>query len=124
MTIGVFVALSFFLLLIVLVVGAGVMFFDLAGRREEDAEWLQETINNELRRDASLSSLPVLPVVRAQVGTGVAMTVELDGAVPSEAARGTVVLVVQGTARKLRREIEIDDRLVIDRRAAAAGGSA
>jgi hypothetical protein len=120
MTIGLLVVLGFVLLLIVLVVGAGVMFFDLGGRREEDAEWLQATINDELRRDPSLSSLPVLPVVHAPVGTGVAMTVELDGEVPSEAARGAVVHIVQGTARKLRREIEIDDRLFIDRPAAAA----
>ena len=124
MTIGLFVVVGFFLLLIVLVVGAGVMFFDLAGRREEDAAWLQAMVNTELRRDAILSSLPVLPVVRPPVGTGVAMTVELDGPVPSEAARDAVVHVVQDTARKLRREIEIDDRLVIDRHAATAGGSA
>jgi len=45
----------------------------------------------------------------------VAMTVELEGEVPSEAARGAVVHIVQGTARKLRREIEIDDRLFVDR---------
>ena len=124
MTIGLFVVVGFFLLLIVLVVGAGVMFFDLAGRREEDAAWLQAMVNTELRRDAILSSLPVLPVVRPPVGTGVAMTVELDGPVPSEAARDAVVHVVHDTARKLRREIEIDDRLVIDRHAATAGGSA
>jgi hypothetical protein len=93
--------------------------FDLAGRGEEDAEWLQATINTELRRDPSLSSRPVLPVVHAPVGTGVAMTVELEGEVPSEAARGAVVHIVQGTARKLRREVEIDDRLIIDRRVAA-----
>jgi hypothetical protein len=90
----------------------------LRPRSEEDAEWLQATINTELRRDPSLSSLPVLPVVHAPVGTGVAMTVELEGEVPSEAARGAVVHIVQGTARKLRREVEIDDRLIIDRRVA------
>ena len=123
MTIGLFVVVGFFLLLLVLVVGTGIMFFDLAGRREEDAEWFQAMVNNELRRDASLSSLPVLPVVHAPVGTGVTMTVELDGPVPSEAARDAVVHVIQDTARKLRREIDVDDRLVIDRRAAAARGS-
>jgi hypothetical protein len=114
MTTGLLVVLGFFLLLILVVVGAGVMFFDLAGRREEEAAWLQTTINNELRRDPDLSGLPVLPVVQAPIGTGVAMTVELDGEVPSEAARSAVVHVVQGTARKLRREVEIDDRLSVD----------
>jgi hypothetical protein len=112
---GLLVVVGFFLLLVVLVVGAGIMFFDLAGRREEDAEWLQATINNELRRDPGLSRLPVLPVVHPPVGTGVAMTVELEGEVPSEAARGAVFHIVQGTARKLRREIEIDDHLFVDR---------
>jgi len=38
MTIGLFVAVGFVLLLMVLVAGAGVMFFDLTGRREEAAE--------------------------------------------------------------------------------------
>jgi hypothetical protein len=79
MTTGLLVVLGFFLLLIVLVIGAGVMFFDLGGRREEDAEWLQATITEELRRDASLSSLPVLPVVRAPLTTGRTMAVELEG---------------------------------------------
>jgi len=120
MTIGLLVVLGFFLLLMVLVAGAGVMFFDLTGRREEDAEWLQATISDELRRDASSSSLPVLAVVHALVGAGVAVTVQLEGEVPSEAARRAVVQIVQGTARKLRREVEIDDRLSIDRHAVAA----
>jgi hypothetical protein len=120
MTIGLFVALGFVLLLMVLVAGAGVMFFDLTGRREEDAEWLQATISDELRRDASSSSLPVLAVVHAPIGAGVAVTVQLEGEVPSEAAHRAVVQIVQGTGRKLRREIEIDDRLSIDRHAVAA----
>jgi len=124
MTIGLFVAVGFVLLLMVLVVGAGVMFFDLTGRREEDAEWLQATISDELRRDAGSSSHPVLAVVYAPVGAGVAVTVQLEGEVPSEAARRAVVQIVRGTGRKLRREIEIDDRLSIDRQAVAAARGA
>ena len=38
---GLPVVIGFLLLLIVLVIGAGVMLFDLTGRREDDAEWLQ-----------------------------------------------------------------------------------
>ena len=124
MTIGLFVAVGFVLLLMVLVAGAGVMFFDLTGSREEDAEWLQATISDELRRDAGSSSHPVLAVVHAPVGGGVAVTVQLKGEVPSEAARRTVVQIVRGTGRKLRREIEIDDRLSIDRQAVAAARGA
>jgi len=124
MTIGLFVAVGFVLLLMVLVAGAGVMFFDLTGSREEDAEWLQATISDELRRDAGSSSHPVLAVVHAPVGGGVAVTVQLKGEVPSEAARRAVVQIVRGTGRKLRREIEIDDRLSIDRQAVAAARGA
>lgn len=124
MTIGLFVAVGFVLLLMVLVAGAGVMFFDLTGRREEDAEWLQATISDELRRDASSSSHPVLAVVHAPVGAGVAVTVQLEGEVPSEAARRAVVQIVRGTGRKLRREIEIDDRLSIDRQAVSVARGA
>jgi hypothetical protein len=76
---GLLVVLGFFLLLMVLVVGAGVMFFDLTGRREDDAEWLQAAISDELRRDASSSSLPVLAVAHTPVGAGVAVTVQLEG---------------------------------------------
>ena len=124
MTIGLFVAVGFVLLLMVLVVGAGVMLFDLTARREEDAEWLQATISDELRRDASSSSHPVLAVVHAPVGAGVAVTVQLEGEVPSEAARRAVVQIVRGTGRKLRREIEIDDRLSIDRQAVSVARGA
>ena len=77
-------------------------------------------ISDELRRDASSSSLPVLAVVHTPVGAGVAVTVQLEGEVPSEATHRAVVQIVQGTARKLRREVEIDDRLSIDRYAATA----
>ena len=61
MTTGLLVVLGFFLLLAVLVVGAGVMFFDLAGRREEDAEWLQATINNELVETPSYRAFRFFP---------------------------------------------------------------
>ena len=80
----------------------------------------QATIGDELRRDASSAGLPVLAVVHAPIGAGVAVTVQLEGEVPSEAAHRAVVQIVQGTGRKLRREIEIDDRLSIDRQAVAA----
>jgi hypothetical protein len=81
---GLFVAVGFVLLLMVLVAGAGVMFFDLTGRHEEDAEWLQATISDELRRDAGSSSHPVLAVVHAPVGAGVAVTVMVCAPLPTK----------------------------------------
>jgi len=116
---GLLVVLGFFLLLVVLVIGAGVMFFDLAGRREEDAEWLQMKIIDGLRRNPALTSLKILPAVYVPFGRRTIVTVELSGDVPSEAARSAVLDIVQETARKRRREIEIDDRLIIDRQVAA-----
>jgi hypothetical protein len=115
---GLFVALGFFVLLILLVIGVGVVFFDLAGRREEDAAWLQMKIGDQLHRDRSLARLPIRPVVHAPVGTGVTVRVELSGEVPSDAARSAVVDIVKDAAVKLRREIDIDDRLEIAGRAA------
>jgi hypothetical protein len=94
------------------------MFFDLAGRREEDAAWLQMKIGDELLRDPGLAELQIRPVVHAPVGTGVSVTVELSGEVPSDAARSAVVDIVKDAAVKLRREIDIDDRLAIGGRAA------
>jgi hypothetical protein len=115
---GLFVVLGFFVLLILLVIGVGVMFFDLAGRREEDAAWLQMKIGHELLRDRRLAKLQIRPVVHAPVGTGVTVRVELTGEVPSHAARSAAVDIVKDAAVKLRREIDIDDRLAIDGRAA------
>jgi hypothetical protein len=112
------VVLGFFVLLILLVIGVGVMFFDLAGRREEDAAWLQMKIGDELLRDPGLAELQIRPVVHAPVGTGVSVTVELSGEVPSDAARSAAVDIVKDAAVKLRREIDIDDRLAIGGRAA------
>jgi hypothetical protein len=110
---GLLVVVLFFLLLVVLVIGAGVMFFDLAGRREEDTAWLQTTIVDGIRRDPSLSDLSIRPVVHAPVGTNATARVELSGAVPSEATRGAVIEIVEHTARKVRRQVEIDDRLAV-----------
>jgi hypothetical protein len=115
---GLIVVLSFFAMLVLLVVGAGIMFFDLAGRREEDAAWLQQKIGNELGRDRALAGLPVRPVVHAPVGGDHRVTVELSGEVPSDAARSAVVDIVEDTALRLRRDVEIDDRLGVSRRVA------
>jgi hypothetical protein len=116
---GLLVVLGFFLLLVILVIGVGVMFFDLAGRREEDAEWLQMKIFDALRRNPVLANLRILPVVYVPIGKRATVKVELSGEVPSEAARSAVLAIVQEMARKLRRGIEIDDRLAISRQAAA-----
>jgi hypothetical protein len=115
---GLLVVLGFFVLLILLVIGVGVMFFDLAGRREEDAAWLQMKIGDELHRDRRLAELRIRPVVHAPVGTGVTVRVELSGDVPSDAARSAVVDIVKDAAVKVRREIDIDDHLAIGGRAA------
>ncbi len=115
---GLFVVLGFFVLLILLVIGVGVMFFDLAGRREEDAAWLQMKIGDQLHRDRSLAELQIRPVVHVPVGAGGTVRVELSGEVPSDAARSAVVDIVKDAAVKLRREIDIDDRLAIGGRAA------
>lgn len=112
------VVLGFFALLVLLIIGVGIVFFDLAGRREEDAAWLQQRISDELRRDRGLAELPVLPVVHAPVGMAGTVTVELSGEVPSDAARGAVVDIVEDVALKLGRDVEIDDRLAIGGRAA------
>jgi len=117
---GLVVVLGFFLLLLLLVIGAGLTLFDLAERREEDAEWLQMKIIDGLRRDPVLSNLEVLPVAHVPIAKRATVTIELSGEVPSEAARGAVLAIVRGTARKLRREVDIDDRLAISRRARVA----
>ncbi|MBI1736970.1 MAG: hypothetical protein HYR51_17510 [Candidatus Rokubacteria bacterium] len=116
---GLLLVLGFVLLLLLLLIGAGVMLFDLAERREEDAEWLQAKVVDQLRRDPVLSSLQILPVVHVPSGKRAPVSVELSGEVPSEATRGAVHDIVQETARKRGRQIEIDDRLAVRRPAGA-----
>jgi hypothetical protein len=111
------ITLSFFVLLVLLLVGVGIMFFDLTGRREDDAAWLQHKITNELRRDRGLT-VRVRPVVQAPVGMSSTVTVELSGEVPSDAARSAVLDSVENAALKLGRDIEIEDHLAISARAA------
>jgi hypothetical protein len=109
------ITLSFFVLLVLLLVGVGIMFFDLTGRREDDAAWLQHKISNELRRDLTVR---VRPVVHAPLGMSSTVTVELSGEVPSDAARSAVLDSVENAALKLGRDIEIEDHLAISARAA------
>jgi hypothetical protein len=113
--VGVLVVSGFVLLLLLFVIGAGVVLFDLAGRREEDAAWLQMKIVTELRRDPVLTGLRILPVVHVRTGERAPVGVELSGAVPSEATRDAVCDLVQEIARKRGRGIEIDDRLAVRR---------
>ena len=107
------VIVGFVFLLLVLVMGAGVMLFDFAGRREEDAWWLQMKILETLRRDPVLSRCRILPVVTVPASPRAALAIEVSGEVPSELDREAALELVREIANKLRRGGVIDDRLVI-----------
>ena len=115
------VIVGFVFLLLVLVMGAGIMLFDFAGRREEDAWWLQLKILEMLRRDPVLAGCRILPVVSVPASSRAAMIIEVSGEVPSEIDREAALEVVRETANKLRGGGIIDDRLVVAERASRPG---
>lgn len=106
------------LLLLIVVVGIGIKVFDLGGRREEEAEWLQMMIAEALRREVGY--LPVVPVVRVPSSQRFPVIVELAGRVPTPELRDLVRQIVEEEVSRRRPHHQIDDRLeVVDGIAAA-----
>jgi hypothetical protein len=96
---------------LLLVVGVGIEFFDLSGRREERAEWIQNRMTERLR-DA-LGDAPLTVVGYAPPSSRSALVIELGGMVPTEAVRDTVLRVARREASRLGRDIRVADRLEV-----------
>jgi hypothetical protein len=79
------------LLLLVIAVGAGIAVFDRRDRRDEEAVWLQTRVARRLQRDAHLSVLSIRPVVRFSDSRQAPVVVTLQGQVPNDAVRRTVL---------------------------------
>jgi hypothetical protein len=99
------------ILLAILLVGGTL--FDLAARREEEAEWLEERVADAVR--AALGTVPIVVLADFPGSRRSPVVIELSGTVPNpelrEAARG---IVAQEMAR-IGREYQIDDRLQVSK---------
>lgn len=102
-------AMGLVALLLILIVGVGLAFFDLRGRREEEAERLELLIINALRR--KVGDLPVVPIAYVSRSGSSPAILEITGAVPISELRNVVLDVVEAELRRLRPYYRIDDRL-------------
>ena len=116
---GLIVVIVFVSLVAILSIGAGVWLFDLPGRREEEAQWLQAKILDRLRAHSALRAFRILPVAHVPPSNTGPVTLEITGAVPSTAAHDEVLDLVRDTVGRLRREIEIEDHLAVEASEAA-----
>ncbi|MGH7388071.1 MAG: hypothetical protein ACREM3_01245 [Candidatus Rokuibacteriota bacterium] len=108
---GVLIAITFLLLLLVLVVGAGVWLFDLGGRREREAEALEEQLVIAVRR--GVGDVGVLPVAYLSSSGSTQDVVELHGRVPSAEVREAVLRAVEDQLSRSRPGCRLQDRLAV-----------
>jgi hypothetical protein len=103
--------------LVVLVVLIGKL-LDLRRRREAEALHVQAQISDALLREPGSFALPVTATAHAPLWRGSPMRVEITGRVPDEATREAILRIARQEARRVRPDVEVEHRLVIDREAA------
>jgi hypothetical protein len=75
------------LLLLVLVVGIGITRFDVSGRCEEQAEWLESKVQDRFARDPDCS---------CPATSDAPVRVQVTGSVPSDELREAALKTVRG----------------------------
>jgi hypothetical protein len=112
---GFLVAAAGMFLLLVIVAGAAIMFFDGRGRREDEAVWLQTRIARRLERETALDGTAVVPVVQAAPRKDAPVVVALHGQVPTEAAHRAVLEAIADEIDRSRPALHVEDVHVQDR---------
>ena len=111
------VLLGVFLVLLAVVMVGGTR-FDLAARREEDNELLEDRIAEAVRE--ALGNVPILiladiPRTRRSPGTRRSpVVIELSGTVTTRARREAVLRVVTEEISSIGGDIRIDDRIEVE----------
>src|SRR5262245_47068553 len=112
-------AAALVILFVVLVVGVGLAFFDLGGRREEEAERLELMIGRALSRE--VGRLPVVPVARVpRSARSPVVILEITGTVPTSELRDIILDIVERELCRLRPHYRIDNRLAVNEAAVPA----
>jgi len=109
--------LTVFLLLfgLLVIVGIGVKLYDLKRKRDAEGVHLQAQISDALLRDPALFGLAVTPTAHVPWWSGTPARIDVTGRVPSADARERAMRVVEGEARAVRPDVEIADRLEVER---------
>jgi hypothetical protein len=105
---------------LLVVVGALVKLFDLRRKREAEAVHIQAQISDALLRDPNLFGLPITPTAHAPLWSGTPVTVDMSGEVPSAAVREAVLRIAWAEAQRIRPDVEVRDRLMVESAARVA----
>ena len=106
------------ILVVALVVGVGIKLFDLSGRREDEAERLQDRMTERLRR--AVGEVPLTVVAHASASAREAVVIEIAGPVTTVEARERVLRQARFEAARLGRDVRVADRLEVRTGGAAA----
>jgi hypothetical protein len=96
---------------IVLAVVVGVRFFDLSGRREDEAQRLQDRIAERVRGVTSNVAITIVAEVPGARRSPV--VIEVAGAVPTDTVRDRVLRVVRHETSRIGRDARVVDRLEV-----------
>jgi hypothetical protein len=99
------------ILVVALVVGVGIKLFDLSGRREDEAERLQDRMTERLRR--AVGEVPLTVVAHASASAREPVVIEIAGPVPTMEAREWVLRQARFEATRLGRDVRVADRLEV-----------
>jgi len=105
------VAGAIVILIVALVVGMGIKLFDLNGRREDEAERLQDRMTERLRR--AIGEVPLTVVAHASTSAREPVVIEIAGPVATMEARERVLSQARGEAARLGRDVRVADRLEV-----------
>jgi hypothetical protein len=109
--------LTVFLLLfgLLVIVGIGVKLYDLKRKREAEAVHLQAQVSDALLRDATLFGMAVTPTAHVPWWAGTPARLTIVGRVPTPEAREQAMRLAEQEAHSLRPDVEIVDRLDVER---------
>jgi uncharacterized membrane protein (DUF441 family) len=86
---------------------------DLRKRRETEALALQSRLSDALLTDRALQGMTVSPTVHAPLLRSAPLEVVITGEVASEDLHAMVLRRIQVEVAQARREVEIEDRLMV-----------
>jgi hypothetical protein len=88
--------------------------YDMKRRQEESAMILQAKLSDALLLDPSLSEYPITATVHVPMRQRSRVTVDIAGSVPSPELRGAALQIVKRQTAGLRREVRIEDRMIVN----------
>jgi hypothetical protein len=100
---------------LLLLVGAGVKFYDLRQKREQQAAVIQSSISDALMNEPALFRFPITPTVRIPLWRGSPIEVTVAGSVPEQGLRQIAMNLVHQQALKTGKDYHVDDRISVDK---------